>query len=466
MTEQHLMAVELRRRADLLPREVAAWKATADTDTASLGIHKSQITTLKEMMDALLKEDQAPLLTGLDPEAQAPDFAHAYDRLLMNIVGLQSLWGVFRDIFVQRHDERLRDTLRQAGLIAAGCYRDCLEQAQVLELLPSDRFREPPLVYLAAEVSPATANRGTKIVETLDSRLAHYRAQKLPIPIILLPIDQVECLWLYATLHHEVGHNIDQDLGLADTIRELLGERLQAAAVPGVQREVWQRWTEEILADAFGVLLGGAGFAHTLVGLLRRLAPLTQTVVTNDDHPDHTVRILLLAELLRHFGAKASGVAEVPALTAAASEIRALWEAMPKPAGATDYTAQCELVARVVMTEKLAALGKHALRQLAPDRVRDAAQVGALAHFLVTGQDQPAPESFPQRLVPPAAQLAFRALTAAPGDQPDLPARLDQLQQRALQHLQAHAPQQFLAAGPDRRTFYRQLVQELKLFVR
>jgi hypothetical protein len=261
-------------------------------------------------------------------------------------------------------------------------------------------------------------------------------------------------VWLFCTLHHEVGHNVDQDLKLQQELRQHLDERLEIQRIPSERREMWEHWTGEILADAFGVLLGGAGFAHTLTSLLLMLAPTTPPLVgqnqnSKDEHPHPYVRMLLLSALLRQCG--------VSALNDAADLVKQTWDAYPRPDWVDPYVADSEWVAEVFLTQPLTALGNRALHELGPNLRDDAGRAGKLVGFLSTGLLRPDPNlptKFPWRLVPVAAQLAFVKL-----DNPDS-ASLDNIQQRSLKYLKAIERPQWLA-GVDQRAFFRQLVDTI-----
>jgi hypothetical protein len=266
---------------------------------------------------------------------------------------------------------------------------------------------------------------------------------------VILPFDHAPCLWLFCSLHHEVGHNLDQDLRLQGELKKLLAARLKQEQVPEDQRKLWARWAGEILADAFGVLLGGAGFAQGLASLLLVAAPPLHTLDDQDEHPPPYVRVALLVALLRRCNR--------PALKASADQILQDWQAHDRPAWVAAYAAVSDAVAEVYLGQPLKTLGDHSLFELAPDPDSDADRQTQLVKFLRTGllrPDPKLPHPFPCRLVPVAAQLAFVEL-----DKPDLPA-LAALQDRSLKYLQAIPRPQWLAAV-DRRAFLRQLVREL-----
>ncbi len=438
------MQAEVRRRAAVLPREVAAWKAEADTNAQQLGIHRSQFEALKLMMGDL-EARQGVLLDQFAPGLSPPQLSAIYRDLLDEIVGAHDLWRIFRFILAQHRDATTGPLVDAADLIAADCYRSCMERAAAWGIASPGEFREPPLVFLEATISPATASRGDT-VGALGLTLRQYRKMRLPIPIVLIPADHADSVWLFCTIHHEVGHNLDQDLELRAEIDRRLDDGLRADGVPLDRRRTWQRWAGEILADTFGVLLGGAGFGHAMADLLLLQAPLATGVRTDDEHPDDWVRVRLLAALLRQCG--------VFEMTVAADQLDARWDDHQRPSGVDQYAAACDRVAEIVLVGALDALGERPLRDLAPDPARDGPAVAKLARFLRTGFLQPDPATFPWRLVPPAAQLAVMER-----DPPD-DVTLADVQGRALKHLGNIPRPEFLATAA-RDEFYHKLMRGL-----
>jgi hypothetical protein len=434
---------ELQRRADLLSVEINDWNESASQNVDQMGTHKSQFWALKEMMDGLLAR-QTQLLKELSPEQSAQQFAERHYRLLMEIAGTQNLWGVFRYIFAQLEEKRLGLLVDAANRVAADCYITCLDHLRDWRLITEQQYREPPLVYLQANITPATLTRGKK-VEALGFPLWQYPDLRLPIPIVCLPPDHADCLWLFCALYHEVGHNLDQDLKLGRELKQHLDTKLEAERVPDDQREVWRRWTSEILADVFGVLLGGAGFSHSLASLLLVMAPRKLALDTENAHPDNYVRIYLVAELLRQ--------SRIEALKQDAGTIMQMWEAQAKPNGIEDYLQACAPVVQIFLTQRLKALGDRRLLDLAPDLEGDAKNAAKLANFLRTGNgfDKPI---VPCRLVPVAAELRLLEM--------DKPSKeeLQELQKRSLGYLNDLKRPKFLGAA-DRSEYLRQLIDKI-----
>ena len=453
------MKADIGRRSEILPKDVQRWKdaidqaALADPNAGggTMGIHQSQISALKEMMDGL-QARQTELLDQLNPSGPLLEFSTAYLKLSDEIVSAHELWRIFRYIIALHEDATIGPLIDAADLIAVDCYLTCMNKVREWKLVADNEFRAPPLVFLEAEMSPSTASRGYS-AGALGFPLRRYRNMRLPIPLILLPSDTATSMWMLCTLHHEVGHNLDQDLKLQAEMSGLLLTRLQQHGTSQDIQKMWWQWTAEILADAFGVLLGGAGFAHALCWWLLVLAPepTFQAFNPDDVHPPYFVRIHLIAAMLRQF--------KIAALDDAARSIMDTWEAQERPGWVELYVADSDVLADVFMNQPLAALGGRPLSDLGPDLADDIERVARLESFLGTGISSPDPKlasSARWRHIPVAAQLAFIAQAT-----PDS-ASLDQIQKRAFAYLSNLDRPQKMAGLADKSKFFRQLVNDLK----
>lgn len=464
MSMYQRLRAEARRRAEVLSREVEDWKGVALKDQAEhptkgvgkKGITAKQLDALKGMMD-VLQERQTTLLNELDAEADPARFAAKYLELADEVVSAHEIWRIFRYIILLHKDDKIGPLVDAADMIAADCYLTCMQQMRAWGLVAAEQFRETPLVFLEAEVSPQTIGRG-EAAAALGFPLRRYRDKKLPLPITLLPSDHASSLWLHGTLHHEVGHNLEQDLNVSGELaRHLLTRLGKEPARPVERQRKWASlWVKEIVADAFGVLLGGAGFAHALGWWLLALAPEPRFAELSDssEHPSPYVRVHLLAALLWRCG--------VPELATAAGQLEAEWEGRQKPAWVAEYTQDAADVADVLLAQPLAKLGGRPLKDFVPDLAGDAQRAERLKGFLLSGISRPDPKFAPAtsagiRLVPAAAQLAF--VGASKHDT----AVLDRIHDRALLYLSELARPPMMGVAPDRTEYFKQLVRALDL---
>ena len=462
------MKVDIERRAQLLPAEVKRWVDLAGQDTGNPlktvgkeGIYQSQIDALKLMMDEL-QARQTELAKKLLPTATPEEFSVAYLELADEIVSAHEIWRIFRYIIGLHKDANLGPLVDAAGLVARDCYLTCMNKMRDWKLVEEDQFRAPPLVYLEAEMSPSTASRGYS-AQSLGFPLRKYKDKRLPIPLILLPSDAASSMWLLAALHHEVGHNLDQDLNLSEGLRTRLLIHLDRQTdpadpnqklVPDDRQRQWVLWTPEILADAFGIMLGGAGFAHALCWWLLVMAPdpKVKTLDTTAKHPPHYVRVFLIATMLRWF--------KLPALDEAADSLMQKWDTLQKPDWIADYTADCNFVVDFLFTSKFPQLGDRLLTELAPDMADDIHRVTQLENFLrtsVASPDAKLDSSARWRHVPVAAQIAFINKQNADA------AVLDKIQERALKYLASIPRPNKMAGETGTKQFFRDLMRDLKM---
>lgn len=436
---------------DILPREIKAWADSASANVNGFGIHKSQFEALKIMMSELFKKTENSL-TDLAAQTSNEQFADKYLSLSEELIAVHDLWRIFRYIFTQREDDsNFKSNADAADLIAADCYLTCMRKARDWGLVQEAQFREPPLTYLEANISPSTAGRG-KAVEALGIPIRQYRNLRLPIPIVILPFDQANSIWMFCNLHHEVGHNLEQDLNLMNSITGPLLTRMTGAGIPMDRQKMWRQWGREILADVFGILLGERGFAFALCNWLLALAPAAQfkELDAQDVHPPFYIRIRLIANLLRKTG--------VALLNDAADTIDGEWDKHAKPNWALPFITDSEVIADIFLHEKLAALGGRDLSAFNPNLANDVGLNDTLANCLPNNFHCPDPaiHNIPHRSVPAAAQLAVMGINNPSA------ADLDAIQKNALGYLKRIARPTFLS-GTGRADFIRGLSGSIDL---
>lgn len=395
---QGQMHAEIAERLKMFGTDIQAW--TLDTRIAAMGLSSTQRLALVDMLK-VLQERQTQAFDNFTPNLSAATFADRNADLLLEMVGAEELWRVFRVILGELEDPGLGPAVKAAVRVAGDCYAHCIRQARKWNAISSDKLREQPLVFLDAIDSPATANRN-QTVQALGASIRRWRNLKLPLPIAILPLDYAPCLWTFCSLHHEVGHNIDQDLAIVPEIRSLLPDLL-----PADQEPHWRRWSGEILADAFGVVLGGAGFGVSLCTLSLLLGAATRyfSLDPNALHPPFPLRSLLAIEMLSQTG--------VAAHTQWAEMLHVIWSEMEKPPWIEAYAAKVADVAKLFLHTPLICLADHKLLDINPNLASDHQRTEELAKFLLSGKKSPRPvpsedAGMHPRLVPCAAQLAVR----------------------------------------------------------
>jgi hypothetical protein len=408
MSLQHQLAVDLSLRAALLPAEAAEWRRQTEANTEGMGIHDSQVKAVNLLLDTL-QAKQAKLLAGLQPTLSADEFGRKRAYFESELNGAHGVAAVFRYMLAQRADrEDQGRVLDVADRVAADCYRPAIEQAQAWGLLEPDKFREPPLTYFHTAASALALTRRNTLA-MVGLKLEGHSELKLPIPVIALPFHQAVAPWSFCGIYHEAGHLLDQDLGFRDALEPRLRAKLGAG--DATRTEQWVFWLRELIADAFGVLWGGQGFASYMMGLLLLPEAELTRIDPADEHPPGYLRLLLIAALLR--------ATEVPVLADAAPRFEETWRALYH--GTDDlapYVDECDTVAQVLLHQELVTgTTRHSLGEFAPNLAGEDAQIAILARHLEEDGPAPATDGFPIRLLPSAAQRAVDGLTDASDEQ-------------------------------------------------
>jgi hypothetical protein len=444
MEIQQQLAFELRERIALLPNVITELKTLADKDVNGMGIHQSQIDTVKAVLDKIHK-DRSPLLEKLNPELPHEVFMQTRTNIETFLTSSNSIMATFRYIFAQRDDSPDdKKMLDIADLVAAYCYKACMEMANNWRGLPLEYYREPPLTYLNAMLSPAAISRRHDLKQ-IGLKLYTDTENRLPISVISLPFHDTVAIWTFCSLYHEVGHLLDNDLGLRDELTKAvlnaLKENNDSDAEAVTRQTLWEFWMGEMLADAFGVLIGGAAYGYSLLGMLFR-SNKEVGELSGDKHPNEHVRAHLLASLLKQTG--------VEPLAGAAAQITDLWsEAYGEIPSLEPHVNECDVVAHALLTTKLDALKNKeadsqtfALIDFGYNLAVEHKKIEALAGWLLDQGARPEPKNYSFRLIPAAAQLAVTGVTS------DFVNRYQSIQQKTLAYLQEVPHDRFLA-GPN-----------------
>jgi len=462
MSIQQQLTYELRGRVEMIPEVVEELKGQAAADDNGMGIHQSQINMVKSVLDKM-KEEQGSLIQDFVPTLPFDDFTEKRSEIEQFLTVTNSIMATFRYIFTQRNESKFYKTMLDiADLVAAYCYRPFMQIANSWRGLPRDYFREPPLIYLNAMLSPAAISRRHNLNQ-VGLKLYTDTENRLPISVISLPFHDMVAIWTFCSLYHEVGHLLDNDLGLRDELKTALTKALtkggQDDPVSEQRQAVWESWLGEMIADTFGVLIGGVGFAYALLNMMFRPKEEISTV-GEDKHPNEYLRVYLLCALLRETG--------VEPLKKTADEIEQTWhEAYGDSAPLASYLPECKTVANVLMTTKLDALKNsdtadsepHALKEFGYKLEANHQKVVSLSRWLREEVDRPEPAAYPYQLVPAAAQMAVRDVTE------NFEEKYKAIQQRTLDFIGNIEHDKFLAPDAntaDRRAYLKKMVADLK----
>lgn len=416
----------LSRRVASLPTELDAWLERAEADNV-LEKNFSQIEALDHFMRTLCALNQERF-NALDPAGDVNAFLSGALDLAEDVIKSHVIWDFFRDRLELRFVPQFQQSMLIADLISYDCYTAVMDQAKALRIIPDQGFREYPLTGLATEFSPVTWPRGR--------RPRALQNHNLPVPVIDLPWDHLVNPWELLIIAHEIGHDVDEDLGkLTRALQPAIADQLETAQTPMERIAQWQAWASEILADLVGILLTGPAFARALTGLLTLPKHDVRYVDPTDPHPPHYLRVFINTALVRRLGPPRS-----------ADALEAGWKALYGEPGDDfgPYLAEVEPIISATLDTPLTALrdldGKpHSLNELVAFTLDDQALIQGAAADLAAG----APLGrLSIRYVVSASQLAFEQIAVA-GDA----ANLDGLAQRTRQTILDLSPPGQLPVG-------------------
>lgn len=306
-------------------------------------------------------------------------------------------YGLYYDVFSQR-GTRFARPLAACDAIAADCY--AVVREALPGVLPADAVE--PLTYLEHSQSPATFRRGVMLKRLLG--------EANPFPLLRVPYDRVESPWGMGVLLHEIGHNLQSDLGIWEPTRlAVLRRVLEATRDPWLAR-VWARWHKEIFADLAGLLLGGPQAAWAMKDFLAYPAPRVLSFRALGVHPVPYIRAFIMAEMLRRMD-----------LPEEATRIEAVWRRLydpyvpgrvPPPLLDTAAAIIPLVVDEIAFMPRFGA-GWHALADAIPFSVDDDRRIRAAARGLARGQVDP---ELPPRFLVGASRFALERGLGTPGD--------------------------------------------------
>ncbi|MFJ9176519.1 hypothetical protein [Streptomyces sp. NPDC102360] len=244
---------ELESLLDGLADELTAWRRLTVGERPLLEKHHSQLRSVEAMLSEGIAVARAELVTGAGAAG-----------LPVLVLDLHHVWDYFRSKFALRRLEEYRGYLDAADELAWACYEGPLKAALATG---ATRSKEPPLVSFSRDPAPRAHRRGGQYRDLLPRGGMHTRAgvqlvRSLPFPVIDVP-------WYYGshvpavlTVAHEVGHHIEDDFGLAETI----ATRLAGTSLP-------EEWSGEVFADVCASLACGVAYPAILADVLSALGP-------------------------------------------------------------------------------------------------------------------------------------------------------------------------------------------------
>jgi hypothetical protein len=331
-----------KRKLAGLETELVQWEKESSAGQP-LRLNYSQIGRITGVIRRLGKQIAAPAATP----ASSPPLT---DRdLETTALELHRIWEFFRSKFAMRKVEWLRTYLDAMDDFALACYTPARDSATAVA---TGGLREPPLVYFGGGWSPFAMPRdypfeAERVPDEPVRNGAFIEAlRKLPLPVVAIPWFQIAHLPDAVVIGHEVGHLVEDDLGLANTVQSIVG----GAADPSRQT-AWKAWAGEVFGDFYGQLATGPAFPGAIAEVL---ADLPEYVVKEKavpgkwgDYPTTYLRMNMNVAMLR-----------AQKFAAAADALAADWKAVYGPTHAmSPFDADVNLIASALCDTPIAELG-------------------------------------------------------------------------------------------------------------
>ncbi len=226
--------------------------------------------------------------TGQSPAHLQTVLAHK-ERAHDSVRAIEMVWDFYFELFGQRQS-RFGEWLVACDRISLDCYQKAFVNVGVAKSVPAP----PPFSYMRTGFSPATWRRGIP--------LRRLGRQLNPFPLIQLPYHRLVNPWTLGAILHEVSHNLQNDLGLADAVPRRIVSRLLSEGMPRSVAATWGRWNRETFADMSGLLLGGPAVVASLMDVVGRSPSTVTAYSARGPHPTPYLRTFISIELLRRMG--------------------------------------------------------------------------------------------------------------------------------------------------------------------
>ena len=311
------------------------------------------------------------------------------------VQAIERVWDFYFELFGQRQSQ-YGDWLLSCDRIALDCFQRAFTGIGVAKSIPAP----PPFSYMRTGFSPATFRR--------QIPLRRLGLQLNPFPLIQLPYHRLVNPWTLGAVLHEVSHNIQNDLGLAQAVPRAIARAVTRAGHGRFVASVWTRWNRELFADVSGLLLGGPAIVASLIDIVGRTPSSVLTFSPRAPHPTPYFRTLISTELLHRMG-----------FAAEARRYSDMWRRLypnPRlgniPAVLHDTFAEVNpLVVQTVCFQRYSELGNLSLAETLGFGPKEQQMVEESARRLATGTD---PGVVPARFLIGAARFALDRRLARP----------------------------------------------------
>lgn len=364
--------------------------------------HLAEVNAMLVRMRGLVDENGGRMQKAIEAYARNPGPKPIEEALRLKqeggalISSIEHIRQFYWETFGQRQT-RIAPQLLAADRIALDCYQYVYGGLGRARSIPSPA----PLSYMESGTGPATFRRGVSMRKLLSL--------PNPFPLVKLPYSRLVTPWTLGAIPHEIGHNLQSDLGLWLVVPKLIDSRLSAAGIPAADRGIWVRWTKETFADLIGVLLIGPAFVESTMDVVGKAADSTGAFNPRGVHPTPYLRVRIGTHLLGKMG-----------FTQEARRIDAVWSRLyPDRVGDSipasfrkNFRRSLPVVVDAIVGTPFTQLGGKTLRQVICFRPQDQEVAVEAATRLATGRD---PGIVPERFLINAARIAFDRGLAAPG---------------------------------------------------
>jgi hypothetical protein len=280
----------------LLRTEFDEWKQRLSTGREG-GFHQTQLHRLEQVLKRATGEIQQAL-GAVDLELPADEVYGELQLYDLRVIWLRRVWQFYREKFEQCAIPELKDLLLAADEVVWSCY------APVFRNRPKLLQRPAPLAYVEPYYSPA-ALPADMVPATLADRdvgaeFLRSLLDCLPIPVVRLPPVCARAPWWLVYLGHEVGHHVQFNLAAGRGMVRAMESCLEQVAKDhghAADAADWKRWSVEIFADIFSVVVMGAWALWAVLEL--ELNRPDQMVLRKTHYPAPAVRLRLMEEAAR-----------------------------------------------------------------------------------------------------------------------------------------------------------------------
>jgi hypothetical protein len=312
------------------------------------------------------------------------------------VAAAEQVWDHYYRLFSQRQTA-LGPRLQATDRIALDCYQKVYTALGQARSIPTP----PPFSFMASGGGPATWRRG-------------IRVQQLgwlpnPFPIVQLPHHRLLNPWTLGAVAHEVGHNLQSDLGLWHAMPAELERRVEATGAGAPVAKLWARWHSELFSDLVGILFIGPAMAASLIDVMARSPARVAHFDARGVHPPLLMRIPISLALVARLGFRkeASALAAIWRQLYPSKLIRRLPETLRR----TMRPATDAAIGALIYT-RYRQFGERTLIEVVGFGPREAAMTREAASRLAAGTD---PGIVPERFLIGASRIALERRLAPPG---------------------------------------------------